>query len=101
MAPEREPRSDTISGVISDALSGIDPTTLAFQVIDQYGVVQPTGPISLGPDGTYSFTVMLEASRLGQDLNGRQYQIVVSAQDKAGNPATASTIVTVPHDLGK
>ena len=52
-------------------------------------------------DGTYSFTVMLEASRLGQDLNGRQYQIVVSAQDKAGNPATASTIVTVPHDLGK
>jgi hypothetical protein len=89
---------DTISGMISDALSGIDPTTLAFQVIDQYGVVQPTGPIVLGPGGTYAFTVMLQASRLGQDLNGRQYQIVVSAQDKAGNPAAASTIVTVPHD---
>ncbi len=92
---------DTISGTVIDKLSGIDPSTVAYKVIDEYGQIQPAGPITLAPNGRYSFRVMLEASRLGQDLNGRQYQIVVSAADKAGNRASASMTVTVPHDRGK
>ena len=42
--------------------------------------------------------------RLGfaqRTLDGRHYQIVVSAKDRAGNQASASTVVTVPHDQGK
>jgi 6-phosphogluconolactonase (cycloisomerase 2 family) len=92
---------DTISGVVADGLSGIDPSALTFTVVDKYGLVQLTGAISLGSGGQYSVTVMLEASRLGQDLGGRQYQIIVSARDKAGNPTSASTMVTVPHDQEK
>jgi hypothetical protein len=92
---------DTISGVISDGLSGIDPSTATFRVIDEYGQIQPTGGVAVGAGGVYSFTVNLEASRLGQDLDGRTYQIVVSASDHAGNQASASTVVTVPHDQGK
>jgi hypothetical protein len=89
---------DTISGTINDVLSGVDPSSVTFRVIDSYGVVQPTGSISLSPTGEFSFVVNLEASRRGQDLGGRTYQIIISGKDAAGNSASASTGVTVPHD---
>jgi hypothetical protein len=92
--------SVTVSGMITDSSSGVDPTTATFSVADEYGSVQPTGPVSLGPGGSYLFTILLEASRLGGDKNGRQYTITVSAEDLAGNPGSASTVVTVPHDEG-
>jgi len=90
----------TVSGAMSDNLSGINPSTTAFAVQDSYGLVQPGGLVSLAPNGTYSFTVSLEARRDGQDKNGRFYTIVVSAQDNAGNPSSARTTVIVPHDQG-
>lgn len=92
---------DIISGKMTDALSGIDPSTAAFHVVDEYGTIQPSGNITMMPDGSYSFTLVLEARRLGQDLDGRRYQIIVTASDKSGNSASASTGVVVPHDQGK
>jgi hypothetical protein len=89
-----------VSGSISDTLSGVDPNSAAFAVVDEYGTVQPNGPVSVGPGGSYSFTVMLQASRNGNDQDGRQYKITVSAKDLAGNVGSAATIVTVPHDQG-
>ena len=62
--------------------------------------VQPSGPVSLGSGGSYSFTVSLQASRNGNDKDGRHYTITVSAKDLAGNLGSAATIVTVPHDQG-
>ena len=91
---------DTITGTVVDALSGVDPKTVTFRVVDEYGQLQPTGPIPLGAGGKYSFSVSLEASRLGDDHDGRRYEVIVSAMDKAGNAVSASTIVTVPHDQG-
>ena len=90
----------TVSGSITDTLSGVDPNSAAFAVVDEYGTVQPNGPVSVGPGGSYLFTVMLQASRNGNDLDGRQYQITVSAKDLAGNVGSAATTVTVPHDQG-
>jgi hypothetical protein len=98
--PNGKPVAVTVSGVIADTLSGIGPTA-AFTVMDKYGAVQPSGTVSVASDGHYSFTVNLEAARLGTDRDGRTYEIIVSAEDKAGNPASASTIVLVPHDQGK
>ena len=69
----------------------------AFAVVDEYGSVNPNGPITLGPGGTYTFTVSLQASRNGSDKDGRQYEITVSAKDLAGNRGSGATI-TVPHD---
>ncbi|HVZ23325.1 MAG TPA: SBBP repeat-containing protein [Vicinamibacterales bacterium] len=91
---------DSISGFIADGLSGVEATSVTFTVVDTYGLVQPSGVVSLGPGGRYSFTVSLEARRLGQDPAGRQYRVVVSASDRAGNRAAASTLVSVPHDRG-
>lgn len=90
----------TVSGSITDTFSGVDPNSAAFAVVDEYGTVQPNGRVSVGPGGSYSFTVMLQASRSGNDLDGRQYQVTVSAKDLAGNVGSATTTVTVPHDQG-
>ncbi len=90
----------TVSGTITDNLSGVNPSSAAFAVHDEYGLVQPSGPVTLGSGGSYSFVVSLQASRDGSDQDGRQYTITVSASDLAGNLGSASTIVTVPHDQG-
>jgi len=87
-----------VFGTITDSGSGVDPTKVTFSVADEYGIVQPSGPVSLSPDGTYSFTILLQAYRHGGDKNGRQYTITVSARDLAGNLGSASTTVVVPHD---
>jgi hypothetical protein len=92
----------TVSGIIADD-DGAD-IGAKFKVKDEYGTVQPRGPLDLSqnPDGTfsYSFTVMLEARRLGQDRDGRQYLIVVNAFDD-DSTERGSTVVTVPHDQRK
>lgn len=89
----------TISGVITDSLSGVDPGAAAFHVVDEYGQIQPSGRVSLGPGGSYSFTISLPASRNDNDKNGRQYTITVGADDLADNLGLASVVVTVPHNI--
>lgn len=58
---------------------------------------EPEGPN--GPDWeiTGSSTVSLRAARVGSG-NGRTYTITVRCTDAAGNPATSTITVTVPHD---
>jgi uncharacterized repeat protein (TIGR01451 family) len=90
----------TVSGTITDADSGVNPSSGSFAVSDEYGAVQPAGSLTINPDGTYLFTVNLEASRHGTDKDGRQYTISVFAKDNAGNPGSSSIIVSVPHDQG-
>jgi hypothetical protein len=90
----------TVSGAITGGGCGINAATAAFAVVDEYGLVQPSGPVTLGPGGSYSFAVSLVASRNGNDKDGRQYTITVSAHDNVGNVGFASAIVTVPHDQG-
>jgi hypothetical protein len=40
----------------------------------------------------------VEARRHGYDLDGRVYQVVATLVDVAGNTATATAIIRVPHD---
>lgn len=81
----------TVNGSASDQLSGI--ASISFKVTDEYGKVEPT--ISKFGD-----VIQLEAWREGNDPDGRIYTISVTATDKAGNQATASTTVICPHDQG-
>ena len=82
---------------MTDADSGVDASTATYAVTDEYGHVQPSGHITLGANGSYSFTISLQTSRNGKDKDGRQYIITVSAQDTVGNQGAAVTGVTVPH----
>jgi hypothetical protein len=90
----------TVSGAITDNGSGVNANAAAYAVIDEYGQVQPSGPITLGSGGSYSTNVWLQASRDESDKDGRQYTITVTAEDNAGNLGSASIVVTVPHDQG-
>ena len=91
----------TVRGMITDAGSGIDASTARFAVTDTYGQMQPSGPVSVAADGSYAFTILLRASRNGTDLGGRTYTVTVSIGDRAGNAASISAVVTVPHDQAK
>ena len=84
----------TISGTVTD----FSPTTATYKVVDEYGRIQPAGTVVLGAGGAYAFVVKLEAYRNGNDANGRVYTVTVSARDSAGNAATKSTVVLVPHN---
>jgi hypothetical protein len=91
----------TISGSVTDnepGGTGVNPSTVAYAVTDEYGEVQPRGSVALMPDGSYSFTIKLWASRKGSDIDGRLYTIVVSAQDNNGNKGSSAAQVIVPHD---
>ena len=68
----------TVSGTITN--TGCTVTTPAYAVTDEYGQIQPSGAITLDSAGNYSFIVLLQASRLGTDLDGRQYTITVRAR---------------------
>jgi hypothetical protein len=92
----------TISGTIKDTEAGVNTSTAAYAVTDEYGLIQPSGHfIILDASGRYSFTIQLQASRNGNDKDGRQYIITVSAKDTAGNTGSAATGVTVPQNQGQ
>jgi len=89
-----------VSGTIRDSGSGVDPNTAAFSVVDEYGKLQPSGPVRLRSGGGYFFSVALQAWRRHNDTDGRLYTITVSAKDNDGNPGSGSAVVSVPHDQG-
>ena len=84
----------TVSGTINDGLSGVDPTMAKFAVHDEYGRVQPNGPVTVNPDGSFSFMVALRTFVRATDTDGRLYTIRVTAADKAGNTRTTEAFVT-------
>ena len=89
-----------ISGTMSDDSSGINSSTAAFHVIDEYGGVEPAGPVTVAANGKYSFRVLLEASRRSRDHEERRYHVLVTVADRAGNIGSVSDIVTVPLNHG-
>ena len=94
-------RSVTISGLAADNANGIAGTEGTFDVVDEYGLVQPAGTFTVGGSGTFSFGVPLEARRLGTDKDGRRYLVRVTVHDGSGNATTASATIIVPHSQGK
>ena len=87
-----KPVNVTISGSVTDAVSAISSS---FNVIDEYGTTQPSGPVSVQANGSYSFTLALPANRPGNDRDGHLYTIVVTGVDQAGNSATATTTLRI------
>jgi outer membrane protein assembly factor BamB len=94
VAASSTPVTVTVSGRITDAISGIDPASVFFNVIDEYSVVNPTGPVTLQPNGDFSFTLSLPATK---NVGDRQhvYTITVSAGDMAGISKSVTDTVKI------
>jgi len=90
-----KPLKVTVSGSITDTPSGVDPNSTTYSVLDEYGVTQPSGAITLQAGGSYSFQLSLPATKNGGDHDGHLYTITVRANDVAGNARTVTTTVRI------
>jgi len=89
------PVTITITGHATDTVSGVSLTDGAtFSVVDEYGVTQPSGPITLQSNGNYSFTLTLPATKNVGD-NAHVYTVTVRGTDRAGNTNTASDTLKI------
>jgi VCBS repeat-containing protein len=76
----------TVSGTMTDALSGLDPSTATYTVSGTLGGSH-SGAITVNSDGTYSFTT--ETTQI--ESLSTPISIEVSVQDNAGNTGSAVT----------
>jgi len=88
-----KPVNVTVTGSVTDAVSGV--SNASYNVIDEYGTMQPSGAVTVQPNGSYSFTLSLPSNRQGNDKDGHLYTIVVTGIDQAGNSTTATTTFRV------
>ena len=94
-ARSSNPVTITVTGHATDTVSGVSLTDGAtFSVIDEYGVTQPSGPITLQSNGNYSFTLTLPATKNVGDST-HVYTITVRGTDRAGNTNTASDTLKI------
>jgi hypothetical protein len=85
---------------MSDSGSGLELSTATYRVWDEYGVVQPSGPVAVSAAGAYTIQLSLIASRNSTDGTGRQYSVTLTIKDKAGNLGSCLAAIDVPHDKG-
>jgi hypothetical protein len=85
----------TLSG--ADAVSGL--ASVSYVVTDEYGTSLsiPTRTLS-GNSTAWTETLLVEARRNGEDLDGRLYTVTATITDVAGNTSTAATEIIVSHD---
>lgn len=94
-APSSTPVTITVTGHATDTVSGVSLTDGAtFSVVDEYGVTQPSGPVTLQSNGNYSFTLTLPATKNVGDST-HVYTITVRGTDRAGNTNTASDTLKI------
>ncbi|HVH70277.1 MAG TPA: hypothetical protein VNB49_04100, partial [Candidatus Dormibacteraeota bacterium] len=87
-----------VSVNVSDALSGPNGFTLVSVTSNEPDSGQ--GDIQGFVTGTASTSGQLRAQRLGSGT-GRVYTFTYTGSDRAGNTASCTTTVSVPHDQGK
>jgi len=89
-----------INGTGTDSVSGL--ASVSYVVTDEYGL--PLGIPARALSGTsseWTETLGVEARRNGSDTDGRLYIVVATITDLAGNTASVSTTIVVPHDRGR
>jgi hypothetical protein len=96
--PNGRMRAVEVSGVAVE--EGVGQITGRYKVTDEYGLVQPEGTFTVSTDEAFAFTVVLQASRRGNDRDGRQYLIAITVTNSAGQSTGQTIEIRVPHDRG-
>jgi uncharacterized lipoprotein YddW (UPF0748 family) len=88
-----------IEGTGSDSVSGL--ASVSYVITDEYGTPLNLPLRSLtGASTSWSEALAVEARRDGTDKDGRTYVVVATLTDVAGNSASATITIVVPHDQG-
>ena len=82
---------------VTDTGSGAAGFSLVSVASNEGNVAAESSGWAIGTADTSGF---LQASRLGSG-SGRTYTLTYEGRDNAGNKATCSATVAVPHDQGK
>jgi hypothetical protein len=80
---------------VTETVSGVAGGQVTFEVIDEYGVDQPSGWVSLQLKNSYNFVLTLKATKNGADKDGHLYTIIVRVFDQAGNTGTATATLRI------
>lgn len=95
--PNNKPFTVSVKGTGSDAVSGLASVT--YVVTDEYGAPLSINPrVLTGNFAEWAEPLTVEASRRGNDRDGRLYRVTATLADQAGNTATAIADIVVPHD---
>ncbi len=95
--PNNQPFDVSIEGTGADAVSGLASVT--YVVTDEYGAPLSIDPRTLsGNSAAWAEVLTVEASRRGNDRDGRLYRVTATLTDRAGNITTAAADIVVPHD---
>jgi hypothetical protein len=92
-----QPFEVSLAGTGSDAVSGL--ASVSYTVTDEYGT-----PLSIparalaGTSAAWAEALTVEASRRGDDRDGRLYRVTATVTDTAGHTATATADIVVAHD---
>jgi len=96
-------RNKQVEVVITGSVSvpeGCELSGLTYTLEDEYGELGTGGPkdVEVSGGGTFTINETVNASRKGDDKDGRTYTITVSATDAMGNEVSEGFVVTVSHD---
>jgi hypothetical protein len=89
-----------VSGVLEIA-EGCTLQELVYNLDDEYGVYSSSGPVIVDQMGSFKIAIPIEASRRGQDKDGRLYSGTITATGQEAGATRASFSVKVEHDMGK
>jgi hypothetical protein len=88
----------TVMGTVTPQANCSLPGSIMYSIVDEYGELSTASPVPVALSGAnFSFQVSLEASRLGNDLDGRFYAIELDTIDGG----MFDIYVIVPHDQRK
>ncbi|HKP70021.1 MAG TPA: family 10 glycosylhydrolase [Pyrinomonadaceae bacterium] len=95
--PSGEMTNVALDGNGADAGSGL--SQVSYVVTDEYGMLFSINdrPLS-GSSANWLESLAIEASRRGNDRDGRLYTVVATVTDVAGRTSTATATVVVTHD---
>ena len=86
-----------VTGTVTPQQNCTMPEYVSFAIFDEYGEFDTALAAVALVNGTFSFSVPLEASRHGEDRDGRQYGIGLATPDGGMHDFD----VVVPHDQRK
>jgi len=99
----RVPNNKTIDITVEGSIvnpEGCSRLSATYTLDDEYGEVSASGTVELGTGGAFSVSVPVQASRKGNDTNGRLYSVVFKVENDAAI-LTKSADVTVLHSGDK